>query len=638
MAEDPKKLAEAQNIANEAIREGNDLTATFGRLLQANIKSAGRLNDSIKNSANIIQRQIKDRQSQASFTERLNNVEKDITDSLSKREGIGKRYFGANKAYGQNLVKQINTQVKGLEGEKERLKTLIELDNITLGLVSKAKALISAFTLAAVIKKGIDAAKEFGKTIDSIGQQFGSLNILGGNVTDNLLSSQIEAVRLGGGIQDVASITNTLASNFGMSLEEASKLSNKVFDTSKALGLSADESATLFGALTQVANLSAEQAESLAEGTFQLARQNGVAPSAVLRDIAGSAETIALFTKDGGDNIGEAAIQARQLGLNLDTTAKIAEGLLDFESSITKEVEASVLIGRQLNLQKAREAALNNDIAGAMEEVVKQVGSEEEFNKLNLIQRKALADSIGVSVSEMGKLVGETGKLDGSLGDGFRDLLGEEALSSVSKLTNNFVALGKTLTNAIGPSLMLISSGLNMALSPILSLTSALSEIGALGPIVAAAFAGIAGKLAVVKINSILAAVAQSKLFAGTFAATVAPLGPLAIPLVAAAVGGLLAVMAKAKNVNDFHTGPGGITTMMGPAGIFSLNPRDSVLATTNPIPVQKVNDSSPGGLIPVNNNTGDFRVTVRADGIENRTIQQLVDVEFTGTPGSGMV
>ena len=107
---------------------------------------------------------------------------------------------------------------------------------------------------------------------------------------------------------------------------------------------------------------------------------------------------------------------------------------MDFENSIAKEVEASVLIGRQLNLQKAREAALTGDISSAMKEVVKQVGSEEEFNKLNLIQRKALADSIGVSVSEMGKLVGETGKLDGSLGDGFRDLLGEEALSSVLKL------------------------------------------------------------------------------------------------------------------------------------------------------------------------------------------------------------
>ena len=37
------------------------------------------------------------------------------------------------------------------------------------------------------------------------------------------------------------------------------------------------------------------------------------------------------------------------------------------------------------------------------------------------------------------------GKLDGSLGDGFRDLLGEETLSNFSKLTNNVKGLPKHL-------------------------------------------------------------------------------------------------------------------------------------------------------------------------------------------------
>ena len=122
-------------------------------------------------------------------------------------------------------------------------------------------------------------------------------------------------------------------------------------------------------------------------------------------------------------------------------------------------------------------------------------------------------------------------------------------------------------------------------------------------------------------------------LFAGKFATTVGALGPLAVPLVAAAVGGLMAVIAKAKNVNDFTSSPGGITTMMGPAGIFSLNPRDSVLATTNPIPV---NDMRTGPAGSMNAGGGDMRVTVRSEGIQNRTIQQLVDVEFAnGTPGN---
>jgi|TARA_R100000455_G_C6271477_1_gene127736 hypothetical protein len=637
MAEDPKKLAEAQKIANEALREGNDLTRTFGRLLQDNIKSAGRLNDSIKNNANIIQRQIQDRKSQASFTERLNNVEKDITDSLAKREGIGKRYFGKNQAYGQNLVKQVNTSIKGLEGEKERLETLIKVDGITGGLVTKAQSFARAITVGAIFTSLVAAAKKFGETLDTIGQQFGSLDVLGKPVTDNLLDSQIEAIKLGGSIQDVASITNTLASNFGMSLEEASKLSGKVFDTSKALGLSADESANLFGSLTQVANLSAEQAESLAEGAFQLARQRGVAPSAVLRDIAGSAEEIALFTKGGGDNIAEAAVQARSLGLSLSQTAKIAEGLLDFENSITKEVEASVLIGRQLNLQKAREAALSGDIAGAMEEVVKQVGSEQDFLNLNLIQRKALADSIGVSVNEMAKLVGQSDKLSlsGAMATGnFGDLLGQEGISNISAIVGQFKALTANLVNELGPTIEKVvgefsefvskGGGVEAIGGAIKLVATSISTILNNLPLLIAGFTALKTVQAGVALSSIFPALASSAKFGG-------PVG------VAATVAAILAGMAtlKAVAVDDFTSGPGGITTMMGPAGIFSLNPRDSVLATTNPIPVNDMM-TGPAGSMNTNANVN-VAVGGRISGRDIIFFQQQ-GAEFAGgANGEGM-
>ena len=38
--------------------------------------------------------------------------------------------------------------------------------------------------------------------------------------------------------------------------------------------------------------------------------------------------------------------------------------------------------------------------------------------------------------------------------------------------------------------------------------------------------------------------------------------------------------------MDDGVVGAGGISMMAGPAGVFKLNPRDNVLATTNPIPI----------------------------------------------------
>ena len=129
-----------------------------------------------------------------------------------------------------------------------------------------------------------------------------------------------------------------------------------------------------------------------------------------MKDIAENSEMFAEFGADGGENIAKAAIQARKLGVNLATTAKIANSLLDFESSIEKEMEASMMIGRQLNFNRARELALSGDVAGATADIVKQLGGASEIQKMNVLQRRALADSIGVSVDELNRLA--TGKVE----------------------------------------------------------------------------------------------------------------------------------------------------------------------------------------------------------------------------------
>ena len=133
---------------------------------------------------------------------------------------------------------------------------------------------------------------------------------------------------------------------------------------------------------------------------------------------------------------------------------------MDFENSINKEVEASVLIGKQLNFQKARELALDNDIEGAMSNIVNQLGSEAEFNKLNVIQRKALADSIGVSVADMAKMVANQDKsnmLAGETAKSFADIIGKDAMSELTATMNELKIFGVAIANTIGPPLMLIS-------------------------------------------------------------------------------------------------------------------------------------------------------------------------------------
>ena len=463
--------------------------------------------------------------------------------------GISDGMYGAADAAAtlENLSKKdkaiIEKKVGSTDSMAQSLKDIADISDQenaskekTLAFQNKLNARLGVY--GAIFGALLAIAKKFADSVDAIGKQFGSLNVQSDEFKSSLMDAEMEVTGIGATMEDVVATTSALAGEFGLSLTESADLSAQVIDTAKAVGLTNEEAAKLSGILQTTSGLSAEQAEQLTEGAFQLAVANNVAPDAVMKDLASSAEEFASFSKDGGDNLVQAAIQARALGLSLQDTAKISEGLLNFQDSITKEVEASVLIGRQLNLQKARELALNNDLEGAMKAVVDQLGSEQEFNKLNAIQRKALADSIGVEVSQLAKMVANQEKandLAGETAKSFQDIIGKEAMSELTATMNELKIFGVAIANTLGPLLMGLAKLVNLLLVP-------------LGNMV----------------------VGISSAFRGGF-------------------GG--------ASMDDGVVGPGGISMMAGSAGVFKLNPRDSVMATTNPIPVNDIRTGPPGSM-----------------------------------------
>jgi hypothetical protein len=79
----------------------------------------------------------------------------------------------------------------------------------------------------------------------------------------------------------------------------------------------------------------------------------------------------------------------------------MAQSLLNFESSISSELEAELLTGKNLNLEQARYLALTGDAAGAAAEVAKQVGTSADFGKMNVIQQEALAKAAGMTRDQL---------------------------------------------------------------------------------------------------------------------------------------------------------------------------------------------------------------------------------------------
>ena len=135
----------------------------------------------------------------------------------------------------------------------------------------------------------------------------------------------------------------------------------------------------------------------------------------------------------------------------MSSVVGITESLLDFETSIEKQMEASVLLGRNINLDKARQLALAGKQDQMMGEILKQVGGEAEFNKMNVIQRKALAESVGVNVEQLSRLVrnntagGTAGAVNSAMGS--QGQVQERMLNGTERLVKSNQQIADTIVN-----------------------------------------------------------------------------------------------------------------------------------------------------------------------------------------------
>ena len=358
-------------------------------------------------------------------------------------------------------------------------------DKLTGGMASKAKDAYDSFKQmgpamgALTIGLGIVVALlvTMMKQQKSIADQFGAMGVT--RFGSELKSANAEFAKMGYSAEEAQTATSQLANNFGKSVPEAAAMSRDVARTAKALGLSTEQSADLFGKFTELTDLSAEQAKNLMKSTASLAEANGVAPDQVLKDVAKSTKAFSVWSKDGGENIMRAAIQARKLGLELDDVADIARGMLNFEESLNAEVEASLMLGKQLNFQKARELFLQKDLEGGMEAVLEQLGGQAEWNKLNALEQEAVAKAASTTTENMAKLLSkekEAAKVAGDLKEQkIEDLVPENALTDLENIMLQLKALGITFANTLGPAIMSV-------LKPISELFSWLDKTGLLIP------------------------------------------------------------------------------------------------------------------------------------------------------------
>lgn len=581
----------------------------------------------------------------------INDLNKKIlyhTENI-KRQSDGltsstKQYF-ITRAQREELEKINKERINELLNQKEIEKKL----GVTSGLLKG----LSNFPILRDIVNSKDILDNAKKTIEQTGNGVKGLGTafttLGGKIKSSLTNSANITLALVGGIVNALikgdKATGDLAKAFNITYVEANKLrgelsiiaslSGDTAITTKALQETIIATGNVLGTnvlarkddlvfITQLAEkagvareeqmslykLSLVTGKSIKDNTGEFITQakiqsqnNGIVlnEKLLLKDVNNISNSIKLSIGASGGELGKAAAAAKMLGTNLSQVDRIADSILQFESSISAELEAELLTGRQLNLEAARYYALTNDITSLSEELAKNVGSAAEFTRMNRIQQEAYAKSIGISREEMATLLIER--------EALKNLTGEEAEKGKEAFRSLVARVGLEqaqveLKNKSIEGLMQqqsIQERFNQTIEKLQDIFTLLVE--PLLPV----FDVFAGILKVVNLITLplgkMMEWAQSvsphlktvlSLITGIGAATLlfagsATLG-LGVAAILAAVGtGMSAFESMKSNsmnqANDLIMTPSGThgnRILTAPEGTFSLNNKDTIIAGTN--------------------------------------------------------
>lgn len=316
----------------------------------------------------------------------------------------------------------------GLEGAankaKEMATELTDGGKKSLGFFGKMKVAVGTFGAAlksalgpiAIIgmikdaySKGEEAARKMGDQAVGLSRELGI-----SQKQANGLMSEIKSAGAAAGM------TGEMAAKSGQEIYAAiggtEKLSKSTLETFMKLNTFAGMSADSLADIHKYAKLTGEDAgvvaEQMAGAAQEFIKSNklNVSMKQLMGEAGKASATVKLSIKGGAAELIKAVGQSKKLGLELKQVEDIAGGLLDIEESLAAEMEAELLTGKELNLEKAREAALNNDLSTVMSEITKQGIDQESFGKMNRMQQDAIAKSIGMTRDSMAGMFEEQKK------------------------------------------------------------------------------------------------------------------------------------------------------------------------------------------------------------------------------------
>lgn len=538
----------------------------------------------------------------------------------------------------EETVKETGSGVKGMGAA---FKTLGK--QATSGLLNTSNMILGVFTF--MVKSLMDMDKNAGKMAKSLNISYENALDLDQTLRDVAVTSgdtALSSARLGESLMSINSAFGTTAQISNENLATFTKLREQAGMTNEELVGVYQYSALTGKSMEDVVNSFQGSAKA---ASFQ--SKVALNTKKLMADISKTSSRMKLSIDGGAEGLANAAVNAKLLGADIDKVAASADALLNFEQSIGDELSAELLLGKNINLEKARTAALNNDIATLSSEIKDQVGSAAEFGDMNRLQQESIAKAVGMSADSLSDMLFEQEAL-ASLGQQLNDeeqrafeaakekygieeasrMLQEGQLENLVNQQTTAEQFSQTIEHLKEIFVSIVDGPLGILLNGMASL---LSNAYTLYPIIAGIGAIISVKMVkgmasfgkqLVKVIPKLATMLTSYIGIAAAWAVANPIMAAVGLALAAGVGALVYSQMK-----DGVIGPGGETVVSGPKGSIQLDKEDSMIVGTN-----LMGDKNKSKKTTQPQPQGGGGGTVNVDMTQtNALLQQLINVIQSG-------
>ena len=356
---------------------------------------------------------------QVVYLKEQERVQKNLTTSIDKIEnGLDK--FGLKPLSKILGLEKLNVHMKAFryeltEGGKHGLTGVGKLAVGFKGLGSVIQVALNPLVMITLAIAGI--RKLLGKVKEGYEEGLKAASTLSTEnvgLARNLGLAQGAASKLAANVRGIgptaaASVQSAEALYSAMGgTEKLSKNTLKTFiQLNTYAGMSADNLAEFHNYAKLSGKDSGVVVTNMAGAALSAIKNNKLAVSqkVLLGDVAKVSDVIKLRYQGQEKELVKIVADAKKYGLELAKAEDIASSLLNIEDSLSAEMEAELLTGKELNLEKAREAALNGDVATLQAEIAKNAGSIEEFNNLNVLSQEAYAKALGMSRQDLSKML-----------------------------------------------------------------------------------------------------------------------------------------------------------------------------------------------------------------------------------------